>query len=62
MIPQIGKMVTGDKDSYQYLVESIRRFPKQGEFAEMIRAASFENVQYRNMTQGVVALHSGWKV
>jgi len=61
-IPRIGKMVTGDSESYQYLVESIRRFPKQAYFAEMIRAAGFANVQYRNLSQGVVAIHSGRKI
>ncbi len=61
-IPRIGKMVTGDSESYQYLVESIRRFPKQDEFAKMISAAGFANVQYRNLSQGVVAIHSGRKV
>jgi demethylmenaquinone methyltransferase/2-methoxy-6-polyprenyl-1,4-benzoquinol methylase len=59
VIPHIGKMVTGDKDAYQYLVESIRRFPPQEEFAQMMRDAGFGNVQYRNMTHGVVAIHSG---
>jgi len=61
-IPLIGKMVTGDADSYQYLVESIRKFPKQDDFATMIRAAGFEDVTYRNLSQGVVAIHSGWKI
>lgn len=60
-IPKIGKWVTGDADSYQYLVESIRQFPDQDRFADMIRAAGFSNVQYRNLTQGVVAIHSGRK-
>jgi demethylmenaquinone methyltransferase / 2-methoxy-6-polyprenyl-1,4-benzoquinol methylase len=58
VIPQIGEMVTGHKEAYRYLVESIRRFPKQEEFAGMIGAAGFGNVQYRNLTQGVVAIHS----
>ena len=58
VIPQIGQWVTGDKNAYQYLVESIRRFPAQEPFADMIRAAGFGNVQYRNLTQGVVAIHS----
>ncbi len=58
VIPRIGKAVTGDADAYRYLVESIRRFPNQDAFAELIGAAGFGNVQYRNMTQGVVALHS----
>ena len=61
-IPRIGKLVTGDSESYQYLVESIRKFPKQEEFAGMIRTAGFANVQYRNLSQGVVAIHSGRKV
>ncbi len=62
VIPRIGKWVTNDADSYQYLVESIRQFPKQEAFADMIRAAGFGNVQYRNLTQGVVAIHSGRKL
>lgn len=61
-IPRIGKMVTGDSESYQYLVESIRKFPKQDEFVGMISAAGFANVQYRNLSQGVVAIHSGRKI
>jgi demethylmenaquinone methyltransferase/2-methoxy-6-polyprenyl-1,4-benzoquinol methylase len=62
VIPTLGKVVTGDRDSYQYLVESIRRFPDQERFAEMIREAGFEQVKYRNLTMGVAALHSGWKL
>lgn len=61
-IPHIGKIVTGSGDPYRYLVESIRRFPPQKEFASMITAAGFGNVQYRDLTQGVVALHSGRKL
>jgi demethylmenaquinone methyltransferase/2-methoxy-6-polyprenyl-1,4-benzoquinol methylase len=62
VIPTMGRVVTGDRDSYQYLVESIRRFPEQETFARMIRAAGFEQVKYRNLTMGVAALHSGWKL
>ena len=62
VIPAMGKVVTGDRDSYQYLVESIRRFPDQDSFAAMIRAAGFEQVKYRNLTMGVAALHSGREV
>ena len=62
VIPRMGQAIAGDRDSYQYLVESIRRFPDQETFAEMIRAAGFEQVRYRNLTQGVAALHSGWKL
>ena len=62
VIPPLGKLVTGDRDSYQYLVESIRKFPEQEVFATMIRKAGFAQVKYRNLTMGVAALHSGWKV
>ncbi|TVP72758.1 MAG: bifunctional demethylmenaquinone methyltransferase/2-methoxy-6-polyprenyl-1,4-benzoquinol methylase UbiE [Rhodobacteraceae bacterium] len=62
VIPQMGKLVTGDRDSYQYLVESIRRFPDQDRFAEIIRAAGFGQVKYRNLSMGIAALHSGWKL
>lgn len=62
VIPTMGKVVTGDRDSYQYLVESIRKFPDQETFATMIRQAGFGQVKYRNLTMGVAALHSGWKL
>ena len=62
VIPAMGRVVTGDRDSYQYLVESIRRFPDQESFARMIRQAGFAQVKYRNLTMGVAALHSGWKI
>jgi len=62
VIPAMGQMVTGDRDSYQYLVESIRKFPDQETFAAMIRQAGFAQVKYRNMTMGIAALHSGWKI
>jgi len=62
VIPAMGKAVTGDRDSYQYLVESIRRFPDQDSFAQMIRAAGFGQVKYRNLSMGIAALHSGWKI
>jgi demethylmenaquinone methyltransferase / 2-methoxy-6-polyprenyl-1,4-benzoquinol methylase len=61
-IPRIGKAVTGDAESYQYLVESIRKFPKQEAFAGMIREAGFSRVTYRNYTGGIAALHSGWAI
>ena len=61
-IPQIGKMITGDADSYSYLVESIRKFPKQPDFARMIGDAGFERVDWRNLTGGIAAMHSGWKL
>ncbi len=62
VIPKLGKAIAGDEASYQYLVESIRKFPKQEPFANMIRNAGFEQVAYRNLTMGVSALHSGWKI
>lgn len=62
VIPRMGHAVTGDRESYQYLVESIRRFPDQESFAEMIREAGFEQVRHRNLSMGVAALHSGWKI
>ena len=62
VIPAMGKAVTGDRDSYQYLVESIRQFPDQETFAGMIRTAGFGQVKYRNLTQGVAAIHSGWRL
>ncbi len=62
VIPVMGQIVAGDRDSYQYLVESIRKFPDQDRFAEMIRKAGFGLVKYRNLTMGVAALHSGWKI
>ncbi len=61
-IPAIGKAVTGDGDSYQYLVESIRKFPNQENFAAMIRNAGFSRVAYRSYTGGIAAAHSGWKL
>ena len=62
VIPVMGQIVANDRDSYQYLVESIRRFPDQDRFAEMIRAAGFGQVKYRNLSMGIAALHSGWKI
>ncbi len=62
VIPTLGRAVAGDAESYRYLVESIRRFPKPLEFADMMRAAGFARVSYRLMTGGIVALHSGWRL
>lgn len=61
-IPPIGRAVTGDGEPYKYLVESIRKFPNQETFAELIRKAGFDRVSYRNFTGGIAALHSGWKL
>ncbi len=62
IIPKLGQMIANDADSYQYLVESIRKFPDQDTFLQMITDAGFENAKYRNMSMGIAALHSGWKI
>ena len=62
VIPAVGKVVTGDGQPYRYLVESIRKFPPQDEFAAMIARAGFVKVSYRNLSGGVVAIHSGWRI
>jgi demethylmenaquinone methyltransferase / 2-methoxy-6-polyprenyl-1,4-benzoquinol methylase len=62
MIPRIGQAVAGDREAYQYLVESIRKFPRPKIFARMIEDAGFRRVAFTPMTGGVVALHSGWKL
>jgi len=62
VIPRMGQLIANDHDSYQYLVESIRNFPDQDTFLGMIRKAGFENAKYRNLSLGIAALHSGWKI
>ncbi|XP_021845852.2 2-methoxy-6-polyprenyl-1,4-benzoquinol methylase, mitochondrial isoform X2 [Spinacia oleracea] len=62
VIPAVGEVVAGDRESYQYLVESIRRFPSQDIFASMIAEAGFQKVEYENLIGGVVAIHSGMKI
>jgi demethylmenaquinone methyltransferase/2-methoxy-6-polyprenyl-1,4-benzoquinol methylase len=62
VIPQIGRVVTGDAEAYRYLVESIRKFPRPEKFAAMIHAAGLRHVSFEPLTGGVVALHSGWRL
>jgi demethylmenaquinone methyltransferase/2-methoxy-6-polyprenyl-1,4-benzoquinol methylase len=62
VIPPLGRVVTGDAESYRYLVESIRKFPKPNAFAEMIRSAGFSRVSWQSLSGGIVALHSGWRL
>ncbi|MDD9725357.1 bifunctional demethylmenaquinone methyltransferase/2-methoxy-6-polyprenyl-1,4-benzoquinol methylase UbiE [Roseovarius sp. SK2] len=62
IIPQMGKAIAGDRDSYQYLVESIRKFPDQETFLGMVRQAGFDQAKYRNLSMGIACLHSGWKI
>jgi demethylmenaquinone methyltransferase/2-methoxy-6-polyprenyl-1,4-benzoquinol methylase len=61
-LPLLGQIVTGDRDAYAYLVESIRRFPSQSELSELIAAAGLDRPKYRNLTGGVAALHSAWRL
>jgi demethylmenaquinone methyltransferase/2-methoxy-6-polyprenyl-1,4-benzoquinol methylase len=61
-LPFLGRVVAGDAESYRYLHESIRRFPSQRELAKRMTTAGFANVTWRNLSMGVVALHSGWRV
>ncbi|WP_416876731.1 bifunctional demethylmenaquinone methyltransferase/2-methoxy-6-polyprenyl-1,4-benzoquinol methylase UbiE [Litorimonas sp.] len=62
VIPRLGQALAEDRDSYQYLVESIRRFPKQAQFAEMVKQAGFSRVTYEDFSGGIAALHTGWKI
>ena len=62
LLPKIGKWVAKDEDSYRYLAESIRMHPKQDELKAMMEAAGFERCEYFNMTQGIVAVHRGYKI
>ena len=62
IVPKLGRFVTGDENSYRYLVESIRKFPSQEEFLQIIDQVGFKQTKFRNLTFGVVAIHSGWKI
>jgi demethylmenaquinone methyltransferase/2-methoxy-6-polyprenyl-1,4-benzoquinol methylase len=62
VIPALGGVVAGDAESYRYLVESIRRFPKPQAFATMLRAAGFARVSFQTISGGIVTLHSGWRL
>jgi demethylmenaquinone methyltransferase/2-methoxy-6-polyprenyl-1,4-benzoquinol methylase len=61
-LPLLGRVVTGNRDAYAYLVESIRRFPPQSELSDMIAAAGLDRPRFRNLTGGVAALHSAWRL
>jgi len=61
VIPPLGGLLADDKDSYQYLVESIRRFPRQAPFADMVKAAGFSQVKWQDYSGGIACLHTGWK-
>jgi demethylmenaquinone methyltransferase/2-methoxy-6-polyprenyl-1,4-benzoquinol methylase len=62
VLPKLGEMVAQDAESYRYLAESIRRFPPQAKFARMIEASGLSRVKIRNLTGGIAALHSAWKI
>lgn len=62
LLPKLGQMVAGDRDSYQYLVESIRRFPEQQALCRRIEAAGFTQVKARNLSGGIACIHSGWRI
>ena len=62
VLPRLGQAVAHDRDAYQYLVESIRRFPPQADLAAMMREAGFEQVSWRNLSGGIAAIHSGWRL
>jgi demethylmenaquinone methyltransferase / 2-methoxy-6-polyprenyl-1,4-benzoquinol methylase len=62
ILPKLGDVVAGDREAYQYLVESIRRFPPQAKFARMIEEAGLGHVKIRNLSGGIAAMHSAWKI
>ncbi|WP_243389743.1 bifunctional demethylmenaquinone methyltransferase/2-methoxy-6-polyprenyl-1,4-benzoquinol methylase UbiE [Arboricoccus pini] len=62
VLPLLGRIVAQDAESYRYLAESIRRFPDQATYLGLVRAAGFRNVTYRNVSGGIAAIHSGWKI
>ena len=62
VLPGLGRIVAGDREAYQYLAESIRQFPDQQELAERMRRVGFEAVRWRNLSAGIAAIHSGWRL
>jgi len=62
LIPLIGKMVVGSKEPYEYLVNSIDKFYSQNELVELLKNNKFSNIEFRNLSNGISAIHSGWKI
>jgi demethylmenaquinone methyltransferase/2-methoxy-6-polyprenyl-1,4-benzoquinol methylase len=62
VLPRVGRLVAGDSDSYRYLAESIRMFPDQETLMEMMREAGLEQLRYENLSGGIAAIHSGWRL
>ena len=61
IIPFLGEKISGNRNNYEYLVESIKRFPNQEKLLSIITSAGFQSVKYRNLSGGIAAIHSGWK-
>ena len=62
LIPSVGKFIAGDDMPYKYLIQSIEKFYNQEDFSNKILNSGFINVEYRNLTNGIAAIHSGWKI
>ena len=62
IIPFIGKIVMGEKEPYEYLVKSIEKFVNQEELIDLMKKNNFRNTTYRNLSGGIVSIHSGWKI
>jgi len=62
IIPYIGEAIVGEKEPYEYLVKSIKKFINQDELIELMKKNQFQNCSYRNLSGGIVAIHSGWKI
>ena len=62
IIPKIGKVIVGDKKPYEYLIKSIEKFVNQNQLIDLMKKNKFENCKYRNLSGGIVAIHSGWKI
>ena len=62
VLPVLGQMIAGDREAYQYLAESIRKFPDQKTLCDKMTAAGFGQVSYRNLSGGIAALHTGWRI
>ena len=61
-MPSIGKLVVGDQMPYDYLIKSIEQFYNQEDFSEKIKESGFSNVSFRNLSNGIAAIHTGWKI
>ena len=61
-LPKIGKLTVGKSEPYEYLIDSIEQFYNQKELSDLIKKNNFANVSYKNLTGGIVAIHSAWKV